>query len=130
MGMILSPKVVTGLTGRVSSFGVYDLGLVEYIESYGDSTRRMARAGVNKNVEREEMMSKPNISLDMTVAEALRSHPQAARVLASFNLGGCAHCMMGRTETLAEVCEAYEIDPDTLVKSLESLFEPEGAPKA
>lgn len=65
-------------------------------------------------------MSENNFRLDMTVAEAMQVTPRAAGVLASFNIGGCAHCHMATIETLEQVCSGYGVDPDTLIGALEA----------
>jgi len=39
-----------------------------------------------------EVTEKPQFTGQTTVGEALRIHPEAGLVLASFHLGGCSHC--------------------------------------
>ncbi|MCB1201466.1 MAG: disulfide oxidoreductase [Leptospiraceae bacterium] len=60
---------------------------------------------------------------DMSVGEALRVHPEAGLVLASYHLGGCSHCGINEYETLSQVCMGYGVPLDALLASLNSLLE-------
>mgnify|MGYP001195921658 CR=1 FL=1 len=62
------------------------------------------------------------ITLDMTFNDILRSHPEAPKVLASFNLG-CVGCMGAQHETLEQGAMAHGLDPEVLLKALNELFE-------
>ena len=62
------------------------------------------------------------ITSDMTFSEILRSHPDAPKVLASFNLG-CIGCMGAQHETLEQGAIAHGLDPEVLLKALNQLFE-------
>jgi len=62
-------------------------------------------------------------SLDMKVGEAMKLHPKAQFVFASFHLGGCSHCAISEHETIEQVCYGYGIPPDDLLEALNSLFE-------
>ncbi len=62
-------------------------------------------------------------TLDMTVGEAMKLHPKAQFVFASYHLGGCSHCAIGEHETIEQVCYGYGIPPDDLMESLNSLLE-------
>lgn len=64
----------------------------------------------------------PEITKKMTFHEILRSHPDAARVLAGFNLG-CVGCMGAQHETLEQGAMAHGMDPDVLLDALNKLFE-------
>ncbi len=72
-------------------------------------------------------MSEKHFSLDMTVADALQTHPWAVEVFAAFRLGGCALCHIAHIETLEQVCANYGIDADRLLEMLEGLMEAEPA---
>jgi len=61
--------------------------------------------------------------LDMKVGEAMKKHPKAQFVFASYHLGGCSHCAISEHETIEQVCYGYGIPPDDLLSSLNSLFE-------
>lgn len=61
--------------------------------------------------------------LDMTVGEAMKLHPKAQFVFASYHLGGCSHCAISEHETIEQVCYGYGIPPEELLDSLNSLLE-------
>lgn len=61
-----------------------------------------------------------------TVDMALRRHPGAAAVLASFHLPGCAGCAVRFDETLAEAAEAYGLPLAAILESLNALLGPPG----
>jgi hybrid cluster-associated redox disulfide protein len=58
----------------------------------------------------------------MSVGDALRLHPQAGEVLASFHLGGCAHCAINEQETLEEITAGYGVKTDALLEALNGLI--------
>ncbi len=62
------------------------------------------------------------ISKDMTFNEILRSHPDASKVLAGFNLG-CVGCMGAQHESLEQGAMAHGLDPEVLLVALNQLFE-------
>ncbi len=62
------------------------------------------------------------ITKDMNFIDILRSHPDAPKVLSSFNLG-CVGCMGAQHETLEQGAMAHGLDPDVLLKALNELFE-------
>ena len=59
---------------------------------------------------------------EMTVEQAFRTHAGARRVFAKFHLGGCSHCAISETETIAQVSEGYGIPLPMLMDELERLF--------
>jgi len=59
---------------------------------------------------------------DMTVGEAMKMHPKAQFVFASYHLGGCSHCAISEHETIEQVCYGYGIPPEELLESLNSLL--------
>lgn len=63
---------------------------------------------------------------DMTVGEAMKLHPRAQFVFASYHLGGCSHCAISEHETIEQVCYGYGIPPEELLESLNSLLEEDG----
>jgi len=65
---------------------------------------------------------------DMTVGEAMKLHPRAQFVFASYHLGGCSHCAISEHETIEQVCYGYGIPPDELLESLNSLLEGDEEP--
>lgn len=62
---------------------------------------------------------------EMTIQEAMNTHPKAREVFAGFHLGGCSHCAIAEFETIAQVAEGYGVPVDTLLETLNSL--PEGS---
>lgn len=64
-----------------------------------------------------------HFSQDMTVEQAFRTHAGARRVFAKFHLGGCSHCSISETETIAQVSEGYGIPLPMLMDELERLFQ-------
>jgi hybrid cluster-associated redox disulfide protein len=64
-----------------------------------------------------------HFSQDMTVEQAFKTHAGAKRVFARFHLGGCSHCSISETETIAQVSEGYGIPLTLLMADLEKLFE-------
>lgn len=57
----------------------------------------------------------------MTVGDALRAHPRAKEMMASFHLGGCSACSMSEEETLEQVCEGYGVSLEKLMAALNGL---------
>lgn len=64
-----------------------------------------------------------HFSTDMTVEQAFKVHAGARRVFARFHLGGCSHCAISETETIAQVSEGYGIPLPMLMGELENLFD-------
>lgn len=65
---------------------------------------------------------------DMTVAEALELHPDAAMVMASFHLGGCSSCSISSHHILGPAAESYQVDIDALLDALNSLLDGRAIP--
>lgn len=63
----------------------------------------------------------PAFSPEMSVREALLTHPQAAQIFAGFHLGGCDHCAVEPDATLAQVSAQAGIDVQQLVGNLNLL---------
>ena len=61
---------------------------------------------------------------DMTVGEAMSTHPNARWVFASYHLGGCSHCAISNEETIEQVAEGYGVPLDKLIEDLNALLEP------
>jgi len=59
---------------------------------------------------------------ELTVAEALKLHPGAGKVMADLHLGGCAMCGVSETETLAEAAAAHGRNLDELLQALNTLI--------
>ncbi|MBN8223085.1 MAG: disulfide oxidoreductase [Spirochaetes bacterium] len=70
-----------------------------------------------------EVTEKPQFTGQTTVGEALRIHPEAGLVLASFHLGGCSHCGINEIETLEQICMGYGVPLDALLASMNALLE-------
>lgn len=66
---------------------------------------------------------------DMTVGEAMGTHPNARWVFASYHLGGCSHCAISNEETIEQVAEGYGVPLDKLIEDLNALLEPVAAPQ-
>lgn len=62
------------------------------------------------------------ITKDMTFHEAMRTSPEVAKVLGSFNLG-CVGCMGAQQETLEQGATAHGLDVEVLVTALNAIFE-------
>ena len=62
------------------------------------------------------------ITKDMTVEQAFRTHAGARRVFAKFHLGGCSNCAISETETVEQVSQGYGIPLDMLMSELDALF--------
>lgn len=58
---------------------------------------------------------------DMTLAQILNSHPNAAEVLAEYNLGGCSMCASVESETLAQAALVHGFELDQLLAALNAL---------
>lgn len=61
------------------------------------------------------------ITSEMTIIQAVNSHPRAKEVFARFNLGGCSSCSVAGYETIQQVCDGYSIPIDDLLNTLNSL---------
>ena len=57
------------------------------------------------------------ITKDMTFNQLLQIHPDAAKILANFNLG-CVGCLGASTETLAQGARAHGLDIQKLLAAL------------
>jgi hybrid cluster-associated redox disulfide protein len=60
---------------------------------------------------------------DMTIGEALRLHPLAQTVMASFHLGGCSSCDIREDHILGDAARDYGIDLGALLDALNGLFD-------
>lgn len=60
----------------------------------------------------------------LTMAQVLRRHPNAVRVLATIGLPGCSGCSVRHDETLAEAIDGYGLDGPALVAELNALLPP------
>jgi len=58
---------------------------------------------------------------EMTVGEALASHPAARWVFAAYHIGGCSQCAMSEEETLAQLAEGYGLPLEKLISDLNTL---------
>jgi len=68
-----------------------------------------------------EQTTTKNFIADMTLGEALNKHERVREVFATFHLGGCAHCAMNETETIAQATAGYGIDAEKLLNALNEL---------
>jgi len=66
---------------------------------------------------------KPKFYKEMTVGEAMKTHPDAALVFSSYHLGGCSHCSVNEIETIEQVCQGYGVEVEILLDSLNNLLE-------
>ncbi len=57
---------------------------------------------------------------EMTFAQALRTHPDVAKVLAKYNLG-CIGCMGAQNESLEQGCRAHGLDVDDILRDLNAI---------
>ena len=58
---------------------------------------------------------------EMFISQALTAHYLAAEVFCTFGLNGCVDCQAGKSETLRMACEAFNIDLEAFLASLNSL---------
>lgn len=90
-----------------------------------DELRRL-REGVEEDVAAirvslRQQAGAAGFTPEMTVREALLTHPQAEQVLASFHLGGCSYCAVEPGERLADACREHGVDLQMLVGNLNLL---------
>ena len=64
-----------------------------------------------------------SFTVDMTVGEAMKTHPEVALVFSSYHLGGCSHCSINEIETIEQVCMGYGVPAEQLLESLNNLLE-------
>lgn len=57
----------------------------------------------------------------MTFDEILKIKPEAAKVLAQFNLG-CVGCLGATTESLAQGAKAHGLDVEEILKALNAIL--------
>jgi hybrid cluster-associated redox disulfide protein len=57
---------------------------------------------------------------DMTFAQALRTHPDVAKVLAKYNLG-CIGCMGAQNESLEQGCGAHGLKVEEILADLNAI---------
>ena len=74
--------------------------------------------------ELETAIERPSgpFSGDMTMAQILRRHPAAGRVLAREGLPDCSGCSVRFDETLSEAADAYGFDLDLLLARLQAVL--------
>ena len=60
-------------------------------------------------------------SKDMKIHDAINMHPDAQSVFASFHLGCCSACAIGKDETIEEGALSHEVDLDKLLDALNKL---------
>lgn len=58
---------------------------------------------------------------DMTIGEAVRLHPDVARVLMSFGMG-CISCPGSQMETLEQGAMVHGIDPEEMIEEINKLL--------
>lgn len=75
-------------------------------------------------------MADTSFTLDMTIADALRAHPEVPRVFGMHGVTGCAFCHIAQVETLGQVCESYGIDATAMLSALNGLVKTEAAETA
>lgn len=80
---------------------------------------------IREAVEEQGIKGKRYFDPNMTVGEAMATHPQVAEVFAAFHLGGCSSCGISEVETVAQVCYGYGIDLEILLDVLEGLMDKE-----
>lgn len=83
----------------------------------------MSESAPTKSDDTSKENEEKTFTLDMTVGEAMKLHPKAQFVFASYHLGGCSHCAISEHETIEQVCYGYGIPPEDLLESLNSLLE-------
>ncbi|EHQ05002.1 MAG: DUF1858 domain-containing protein [Leptonema illini] len=71
----------------------------------------------------EMTQEKRQFSADMSVGEAMQTHPEAGLVFSSYHLGGCSHCSINELETIEQVCMGYGVPVDQLLDSLNNLLD-------
>lgn len=59
------------------------------------------------------------ITADTLVRDVLATHPETASVLAERGLH-CSSCLASSLETVADVANAHDLDPDALLAALNS----------
>jgi len=59
---------------------------------------------------------------EMTVGEAMQTHPEAGLVFSSYHLGGCSHCSINEVETIEQVCQGYGVEVEEIIESLNGLL--------
>ncbi|MBI4595371.1 MAG: DUF1858 domain-containing protein [Candidatus Tectomicrobia bacterium] len=57
---------------------------------------------------------------DMSIEEALRSHPRAIEVFNNFEMD-CSDCLGAAAESIESAAMMHGIDPDDIVKELNAL---------
>jgi hybrid cluster-associated redox disulfide protein len=60
---------------------------------------------------------------DMSVGEAIKLHPHASAVMASFHLGGCSSCSISDNHILGDAARDYGVNLDRLLKALNGLLD-------
>lgn len=70
----------------------------------------------------EQPATETKFTKEMTVGEAMTTHPNARWVFASYHLGGCSHCAISNEETIEQVAEGYGVPLDKLIDDLNSLL--------
>jgi len=64
------------------------------------------------------------ITKNMTFDQALKIFPQSGMVMSRMGMG-CVGCMMSSSETIEQGCKAHGVDPDALIKEINTLMEEE-----
>lgn len=66
---------------------------------------------------------RPPFHPGMLIGDAMKVHPDVQLVFKSYQLGGCAHCSINTMETIEQACQAYGIQLDLLIESLNNLLD-------
>lgn len=64
---------------------------------------------------------RPIFNKDMKIHDAIKLHPDAQSIFASFHLGGCSSCAVGENETIEEGALTHEVDMEKLLEALNKL---------
>ena len=67
-------------------------------------------------------MTEKRFEANMTVGEALATHPHERWVFAAYHIGGCDGCERASEETIAEVAAGYQLPLERLLAYFNSLI--------
>ncbi len=108
-----APSTVAAVRGRTAPLHSRLLALTTRVEGLHQAL---------STIEDQVRLATAPFSTDLTIDQILSRHPGAAAVLRRHQLPDCTRCAVRMDETLEEAAEAYDLDADAILVSLQSLL--------
>ncbi len=115
--------IVLVLMTRKKTAALYDSYFKQYntINELIDETNQLKQSLQKLQFTQLKETGQPVFTTDMRIHDAIKMHPGAQSVFASFHLGGCSACAVGEHETIQEGANAHNVDVEKLMDALNKL---------